>query len=124
MGYDTKFRGQFNLDHPLTVVHKIELEKFANERHGNWDPHKGMPGLYCQWIPNKDGTAIVYDGNEKFYDYVEWIEYLINKFLKPWGYVVNGEVYWQGDKVGDVGLITVKNNEVSAKSLFPDLNHQ
>src|SRR5436190_22386239 len=27
---------------------------------------KGQPGLWCQWIPNEDGTAIEWNGTEKF----------------------------------------------------------
>ncbi len=44
-------------------------------------PPAGQPGLWCQWRPNTTGTAIVWDGGEKFYDYVEWAEYLIANFL-------------------------------------------
>src|SRR4051812_17179568 len=30
-------------------------------------PPSGQPGLWCQWIPNEAGTAIEWDGGEKFY---------------------------------------------------------
>lgn len=72
----------------------------------------GQPGLWCQWIPNDDGTAIVHDGGEKFYSYVEWIQYLIEHFLQPWGYKVNGKVNWSGEEQGDVGVIVIKDNIV------------
>ena len=74
-------------------------------------PPTGQPGLWCQWIPSEDGTAIEWDGGEKFYDYVEWLEYLIEHFLAPWGYVLNGRVDWEGE---DRGAIFVKNNIVKA----------
>jgi hypothetical protein len=73
----------------------------------------GQPSLWCQWNPSDDGTQIEWDGSEKFYNYVEWIEYLINTFLKPWGYKVNGSVVWQGEDTGDVGVIEVKDNVVT-----------
>ena len=76
---------------------------------------KGQPGLWCQWTPNEDGTAIEWDGGEKFYKYVDWIEYLIENFLAPWGYVLNGEVNWEGEDSDDLGLIVIENNEVSTK---------
>jgi uncharacterized protein (TIGR02996 family) len=75
-------------------------------------PPKGQPGLWCQWEPNKDSTAIVWSGAEKFYDYVEWLRYLIEHFLQPWGYVLNGDVKWEGEIAEDRGVITVKDNEV------------
>ena len=79
-------------------------------------PPANQPGLWCQWIPSNDGKSIEWDGNEKFYEYVEWLEYIIKHFLKPWGYVLNGEVKWFGEDREDVGLIIVKNNMVSTKS--------
>ena len=43
-----------------------------------------QPGLSCDWIPNEDGSSIIQSGMEKFYEYVEWIEYMIESFFKPW----------------------------------------
>jgi hypothetical protein len=76
-------------------------------------PPRGQPGLWCQWIPTKDGSAIEWDGGEKFYDYVEWITYIIEHFLKPWGYVLNGVVEWSGEESADLGEIVIVNNTVS-----------
>ncbi len=78
-------------------------------------PPSSQPGRWCQWVPTDDGTAIEWNGTEKFYDYVEWIEYLIANFLKPWGYVLNGEVEWQGEERDDRGLIVIKKNKVTTK---------
>jgi len=78
-------------------------------------PPDGQPGLWCQWEPNEAGTAIVWDGGEKFYDYVKWIEYLIEHFLKPWGYVLSGEVEWIGEDPDDRGKIICRNNAVTTK---------
>jgi hypothetical protein len=77
-------------------------------------PPAGQPGLWCQWIPNALGTAIVWNGGEKFYDYVEWLEYLIGHFLAPWGYLLNGEMKWAGEDEVDQGTILVKDNQVTA----------
>ena len=76
------------------------------------NPPDGQPGLWCQWIPSEDGTEIEWDGGEKFYNYVEWIKYLIEHFLKPWGYVLNGEVEWRGEEYDDHGNIVIENNNV------------
>lgn len=78
-------------------------------------PPNGQPGLWNQWVPNDDGTAIQWDGGEKFYNYIEWIEYLIEHFLKPWGYVLNGEVEWFGEDSNDRGLICIEDNVVKTK---------
>ena len=36
-------------------------------------PPEGQPSLWCGWIPNEDGTEIIWDGAEKFYEYVPWL---------------------------------------------------
>ena len=51
-------------------------------------------------------------GGEKFYNYTEWIKYLIQHFLSVWGYVLNGTVEWQGEDSRDIGRIIVENNVV------------
>ncbi len=76
---------------------------------------RGQPGLWCQWAPTEDGMRIEWDGSEKFYNYVEWLKYIIENFLKPWGYVLNGEVEWNGEDSGDRGQIVVKNNVVKTR---------
>lgn len=76
-------------------------------------PPKTQPGLWCQWVPTDDGWYLEWDGNEKFYNYVEWLEYLIEKVLAPKGYVLNGEINWQGEDSSDVGLIKVEDNKVT-----------
>jgi uncharacterized protein (TIGR02996 family) len=75
-------------------------------------PPAGQPGLWCHWVPNADGTAIVWDKGEKFYSYVEWLEYLIEHFLRPWGYLLNGRMDWEGQDPDDVGTILVRDNRV------------
>jgi hypothetical protein len=77
----------------------------------NHPPH-GQPGLWCHWAPSEDGTAIEWDGGEKFYDYVDWIKYLLKHFLDPWGYELNGKVKWRGEEFDDTGTITITDNRV------------
>ncbi len=93
---------------------------------GGWDskdlsvvdynsPPGSQPGLWCQWIPSDDNKTIIWDGGEKFYNYVEWLEYIICHFLEPWGYTLNGTVTWQGEEHLDVGRIVVTNNAVKTQ---------
>jgi hypothetical protein len=75
-------------------------------------PPPGQPGLWCQWVPTSDGNGITWDGGEKFYDYQEWLQYLIDHFLEPWGYTLNGDVKWQGEQGDDAGVIRVTDNKI------------
>ncbi len=79
------------------------------------NPPEGQPGLWCKWVPTEDGQGIEWSGAEKFYEYTEWLEYLVEHFLKPWGYVLSGEVKWNGESAGDLGVIVVQNNLVTAR---------
>lgn len=80
----------------------------------NHEP-EGQPGLWCQWTPSEDGAAIEWDQGEKFYYYGEWLAYIVEHFLKPWGYDLSGSVTWQGEEVGDVGTLSVKDGRVHSK---------
>jgi len=75
-------------------------------------PPKTQPGLWCQWRPTDDKEYIEWDGGEKFYNYVEWIEYIIEKILRPRGYSLTGQVAWYGEESEDTGFINIEDNEV------------
>ena len=109
MGYDTKFKGSFKLDRPLTVEHVNTLNSIKD----------GLPGTpsggCCDWKASWDGTEIKHSGAEKSYKYVEWLRFILARYLIPWGYVLNGSVDWHGDDAEDLGRITIVNNVVAAK---------
>lgn len=79
------------------------------------NPPAGQPGLWCKWEVSEDGTALRWNEVEKFYDYIEWLKYLIEHFFAPWGYRLDGEVTWSGEENDDVGKIIVEDNEVRVK---------
>ncbi|MBI1259685.1 MAG: hypothetical protein GC204_19635 [Chloroflexi bacterium] len=90
-----------------------EHDAFVVDR---FHPPHGMPNSKCGWRPTRDGRGIEWNGREKFYDYVEWLTYLIEHFLKRWGYTLNGEVTWVGEDPTDTGVIVVCDNEVNTRS--------
>lgn len=71
-----------------------------------------QPGLWCQWVVTEDGKYLEWDGGEKFYSYMEWLDYLVCEFFQPMGYVLNGSVEYQGEDYDDFGTITVTDNVV------------
>lgn len=74
----------------------------------------GQPGLWCQWVIDED-NQLVWDGGEKFYNYVEWLQYYITHFFEPWGVKLNGSFFWEGEESGDLGKITVTDNVMDVK---------
>lgn len=81
-------------------------------------PPSTQPSLWCHWVT--DGETIFWNGGEKFYDYVDWIKYMISSFFIPWGYKLNGTVEWQGEEYSDCGKIIITDNQVKeqASKLF------
>lgn len=78
------------------------------------NPASSQPGLWCQWVPDADGAYLQWDEGEKFYNYIEWLKYLIERFFNPWGYSLCGEMSWRGEEYEDFGLIKIESpsNEV------------
>ena len=78
-----------------------------------------QPGLWCQWTVEQQFEGgeyvLVWDGGEKFYNYVEWLKYLINHFFEKWGVKLNGEITWEGEDSKDMGKIIVVDNDVTVK---------
>lgn len=78
----------------------------------------GKPGRHCGWCPSDDGTALVED-EDKFYHYIEWLQYLLDHFLIPWGYVLQGQMAWQGEYEEDIGTIAVEKNVITVSKDSP-----
>jgi hypothetical protein len=164
MGYTTDFYGEVNVTPPLNEAERTYLRKFAETRRmdrergpyfvdGTGDfgqghdpdirnfngPPAGQPSLWCQWVPNEDGTAIEWDGQEKFYESEAWMAYVIDHFLKPgaeaskvgdpqfagftFDHVCNGTIEAQGEQHDDKWRLVVEDNIVrvqSAKIVWED----
>lgn len=111
MGYTTKFEGQFRMDKlpPVEVIVRLrELEGID----GRDEDDPAMPSTYNQWNLTRDCQGIEWDGNEKFYDYEEWLQYLIDKVLTPADVNLLGSVAFSGEDVKDVGLLAIENGKV------------
>ena len=73
------------------------------------EPPKTQPSLWCQWIINEDGD-LCWDGGEKFYNYIEWLRYLIDNFFIKENLILNGKIDFQGEYDDDKGTIEIENN--------------
>lgn len=159
MGYTTEFEGKIEIDPPLSEREIEYLKKFAGTRrmdraegpyfvegtgpHGQGRdkgirdynrPPEGQPGLWCQWVPTEDGSALEWDEGEKFYDAAEWMAYLRTHFLSgadgfgdrpaaalidpkgmgwlPGGHQMRGTIMATGEEDGDVWRIVVRDEGV------------
>ena len=95
----------------MSVSQWADYRMVANGILDNNHAPAGVPGLWCHWIINKEGN-LCWSGAEKFYDYDRWLEYLIERFIKPEGYVLNGRIGYIGERGGDLGYLVVTENQV------------
>lgn len=126
MGYSTYFSGAFTIKprHPLTnKVHKNTVREQIDALYCNDDwrkPNKlpNYPDSYCQWTtggePGND-VGIIHGGEEKFYNYVEWLQYIIDHILVPNDYVISGEVKYHGEEPGDAGILIIKDHPLGQR---------
>lgn len=75
-------------------------------------PPKTQPSLWCNWTPTEDKKHIAWNQAEKFYKYDRWLIYIIEKILKPRGYILNGAIKWQGEDLAGQGYLVVIDNTV------------
>ncbi len=156
MGYTTDFDGRIEVSPPLNTAEIKYLAKFARTRRmerksgpyfvdGSGDygqgrdadiiefnrPDASQPGLWCKWVPTEDGSALEWDGREKFYNSEEWMTYIIGHFLKSgahaysasdpqfneftFNHVCEGTIYAQGEDPDDIWRLVVKDNVVSVQ---------
>lgn len=78
MGYSTEFVGGFKLNRELTHKEWVELYdlgmKYDRDLYAQYtDTPETIPDSYLQWVPNAGGDLIIWNGAEKFYDYIHWL---------------------------------------------------
>jgi len=83
-------------------------------------PPSTQPALWLQWEIQEDRQTIKWDEGEKFYKYIAWIRYIIEKILAPKGYKLNGEVTWQGEDRTDRGKIIITDNHIYVDESFTE----
>jgi len=128
MGYTTTFTGSIRVEPALTTAEAQFLLDFSRSDH---DGEPKAPGKHCDWVPAEpilDGfgfATIEHNGSEKSYDAVEWLQFLIDEFLKPGSsggpqgglltrdHVLDGVIEANGEEHGDYWRLVVKSNAVT-----------
>lgn len=128
MGYSTNFIGGLSFNKELTHRQWLDLKQLADyssRSNGTYEMYtespETIPDSYLQWEPNEDGTAYVWNGGEKFYQYIHWLRWVIKHYMKPHGLVLNGQIIWQGEDVADTGVIVAVDNKITHQKLTKNL---
>lgn len=110
MGYTTEFTGAMKLGRKLTMTEAKELLEMADD--SDVSSAATRIDAYFQWVPADTLEHIVWDGNEKFYKYVEQLQWLCDWLIQR-GITASGNLYWQGEETGDTGTLVIANNVVT-----------
>lgn len=116
MGYSTDFEGSFMITPPLEQDKIVRLNDFCNIQHDE-DAYVSVPSQHCNYEVGSKGNQIYWNGHEKSYCMEKWIRLLIGKFFIPWERTLNGHMLAQGESLGDIWKLEVKDNVVCRKEL-------
>lgn len=98
MGYTTIFYDRFQLNKPLEKHISDEIDSLSE---------KG-----CFWTYYNEDNTIGWNGYEKFYRYLFWLDFIISHYLEPNDYVLNGKIAFAGEEGYDIGIIKIQNNKI------------
>jgi hypothetical protein len=124
MGYDVYYKGEVTVTPALTegdaavlraATNLEDTEKtralfaaIAASPEPDFPHHGGLLEI------SEDRECILPEEDESRHGFRMWLRLLIEHYLAPRGYVLEGEVTWEGEDRDDSGTIFVKNNQVEA----------
>jgi hypothetical protein len=118
MGYCVRWDGHFETDKPLSVEHITILRK--HDEAEDWPDKTWEPRFRDNpWVLGTDGMSFAVE-TDKPGDWKPWLQYTLDRFLTPWGYVLSGTVKWDGEEEGDEGVITIEGGRVKARRAAPE----
>lgn len=103
MGYHVDTWGEFRVEPEMSPGH-IKLFNYYSRKKESWS---------ARWVVNEKGTLLEWEDDfNKIQPDPEILEYLIQKYLKLWGYLLFGEVQYQGEAERDKGTIKIQSNRI------------
>jgi len=124
MGYCVYYSGEVEITPPLTeedagiVRAAVNREQTEATRAifaaiaASGEPD--LPGHAGLLEVSEDRGYILPEEGESRHGVYLWLHLLLEHFLTPRGYVLNGEITWDGEDPDDLGCIYVKDNQIEA----------
>ena len=114
MGYTTNFDGRLKLSKKLTDKELIDYHNnWLEPRHTIHDDEyttgrEDAPSHWLKWnIYEEEGDHYLeWTGGEKFYNYYDWLQLIVEKFLEPKKIYLQGKITYSGEETDDAGLLT------------------
>jgi hypothetical protein len=120
MPYSVYYRGEITISPPLTEEHAAVVLAFSRKEYNDLtkpifaniaaSPGEDLPAYMDVFDISEDRTTILPDEDESTHGLRLCLMLLVEHFLAPLGYLLDGEVSWDADDVNDRGSIFVKDN--------------
>lgn len=124
MGCDVYYKGEIAVTPALTESDAAVLRAVTNlERTDDTkaffaavaaSPESDLPYHAGLLEISEDREFLVPEEDESRHGFRLWLKLVIEHYLAPRGYVLEGEVTWEGEDRDDFGTIFVKDNQVEA----------
>ena len=122
MGYDVYYNGEVNIAPPLTENDAVILCAFVNQEQTDEtraifvaiaaSAEPDLPGHEGLLEVSEDRSCIFPEEGESRHGVRMWLRLLLEHFLVSRGYVLNGEIGWEGQDPDDRGCIFIKDNRL------------
>ena len=124
MGYTTFFDGRLKLSKKLTDNELIDFyNNWQEPRHTIHDDQyttgrEDAPSIWLKWeiYEEKGDHYLEWNQEEKFYNYYDWLQLIVNKFLEPKKIYLQGKINYSGEDTDDAGIITAHTQTLQVKS--------
>jgi hypothetical protein len=124
MGYSVYYNGEVTVTPALTESDAALLRAATNledteETRALFaaiaaSPEPDLPHHASLLEVSEDREYILPEQDESRHGFRLWLKLVVEHYLAPRGYVLNGEVTWEGEDRDDCGTIFVKDNQVEA----------
>jgi hypothetical protein len=124
MGYDVYYNGEVAVTPALTEGDAAVVRAGTNLEDTEEtrvlfaaiaaSPEPDLPHHAGLLTISEDREFILPDQDESRHGFRLWLKLVVEHYLAPRGYVLNGEVTWEGEDRDDSGTIFVKDNQVEA----------
>ena len=91
------------------------VKQFSINPNFGYNPNQPKGSNWCRW--KIEGNQLLWDGREKFYNYVEWLEYINKNIFSKWDitFTDQTEIKWSGEDVEDCGVIYIEDGWIYDK---------
>lgn len=117
MSYHTSFTGSLQLSRQLTLDEYRELESTWTDGAKVTIPGNSFGPNYSPWTIDDKGKELFIECDGSAYYWEEILRLMVENFFTPKDILLNGTMRWDGEEGGDIGRLTVKDNEISTISL-------